>query len=60
MRKRFGLAESDYTKFLNSRYCDMFDSNQKVNVRVNTLVNTKNINKIGGGLKNVKMTPYEF
>lgn len=64
MRKRFGLNINNFETFLQTRYCDMFDGNRtksEVNVKVETLKNKKIVtNKVGGGLKNVKMTPFEF
>lgn len=60
MKNRFGINEDNFNKFLKKRYCDMFNGNQDVKVEVKTLTNRKVVKEVGGGLKNIKKTPYEY
>jgi len=58
MRKRFGLKENNFEKFLKSSYSKMWRKNVgKFTVSVDTIINKKTVSKVGGGLKSINLTP---
>lgn len=60
MRDRFGLNAKSYDDFLLKKYSDMWKPKKSCKVRVDSLNGTKIVTKIGGGLKNINKTPYDF
>lgn len=61
MRKRFGLKTKDYKTFLITNYKKMWSKDVgKFTIKMDTLNTTKIIQKSGGGLKNIDMTPKKY
>jgi len=60
MRNRFGLNVDDYDKFLITKYSDMYSGNLKSLTKVDKYNKKRYVKKVGGGLKNIHMTPHQY
>lgn len=60
MRDRFGLKVSDYSKFLQSRYCDMWSLDVTVKIKINYLTRIEYSDRASGYFRRVEYTPHEF